>query len=94
MEATILGMTDGQASLSIKGADIGTLYAVQHEMLRGAEKDDFAGVIVKHPLTNEIWMRVSSSKGDPLGRIAAAAESALGATADLRRMLESKIKVN
>lgn len=88
-------MSDGQASLSIKGADIGTLYAVQHELLKGgAEKDDFAGVIVKHPLTNEVWMRVSSSKGDPLGRIAAAAESALGATADLRKMLESKIKVN
>ena len=89
-----MSMSDGQASLSIRDADIGTLYAVQHELLKGAEKDDFAGVIVKHPLTNEIWLRVSSSKGDPLARIAAAAESAIGATASLRKMLESKIKVN
>ena len=90
----MLGLTDKQARLSFKGYDIGTLYIVQHEMLKGPEKNDFAGVIIKHPLTDEIWLRADSSKGDPLGRIAGATESAIGAMADLRKMFDSKIKVN
>lgn len=90
----MLARSDEQASLSFKGSDIATLYIIQHEMLRGPEKDDFAGVIIKHPLTDEIWMRVNSSKGDPLGRVAGATEAAIKAMADLRRMFDSKIKVN
>ena len=40
-------------------ADIGALYIIQHELLKD-KNTDFAGVIIKHPLTNEIWMRVNS----------------------------------
>ena len=94
MQAKILSLSDEQARLSFKGSDIATLYIIQHEMLGGAEKDDFAGVIIKHPLTDEIWMRVNSSKGDPIGRVAGATEAAIGAMADLRRMFDSKIKVD
>ena len=47
-----------EVNLSIKQSDIGTLYIVQHELLK--EKDiGFAGLIIKHPLTNECWMRVN-----------------------------------
>ena len=48
-----------EASLAIKDADIGALYIIQHELLKD-KNTDFAGVIIKHPLTNEIWMRVNS----------------------------------
>ena len=63
-----------EVSLSIKQSDIGTLYIVQHELLK--EKDiGFAGLIIKHPLTNECWMRVNSTKKDPLKEITNATES-------------------
>ena len=47
--------------------DIGILYIIQHELLQDSNID-FAGVIVKHPLTNECWMRINSSS-KPLGEI-------------------------
>ena len=60
MEAQVLDSSSKEVNLSIKQADIGTLYIIQHELLKGSTID-FAGVIVKHPLTNEIWMRVNSA---------------------------------
>ena len=81
-----------EVNLSIKESDIGTLYIVQHELLK--EKDiDFAGLIIKHPLTNECWMRVNSTKINPLKEITNATESAIKSVEEIKKLFNSKIKV-
>jgi len=79
-------------SLSITETDIGILYIIQHELLK-ASNVDFAGVIVKHPLTNECWMRINSSS-KPLGEIKKATESAIKIAEEFKQLFNSKIKVN
>jgi len=79
-----------EANLSVKGADIGALYIIQHELLKD-KNTDFAGVIIKHPLTNEIWMRVNSSS-DPMGQISTAADTAIAEVAKLEKIVTSQIK--
>jgi len=65
MNAQVITSETKEISLSITETDIGILYIIQHELLK-ASNVDFAGVIVKHPLTNECWMRINSSS-KPLG---------------------------
>jgi|TARA_B110000263_G_scaffold158043_1_gene137290 DNA-directed RNA polymerase subunit L len=79
-----------EASLQIKDADIGALYIIQHELLKD-ENTEFAGVIIKHPLTNEIWMRVNS-KSNPIGQISTAVDTAITEVANLKKLINSKIK--
>ena len=82
-----------EVSLSIKQSDIGTLYIVQHELLK--EKDiGFVGLIIKHPLTNECWMRVNSTKGNPIKEITDATDEAIKSVKELKKIFNSKIKVN
>lgn len=82
-----------EVNLSITQSDIGTLYIIQHELLK--EKDiDFAGLIMKHPLTNEIWMRVNSTKGNPIKEITDATDEAIKSVNELKKLFNSKIKVN
>ena len=81
-----------EMSLSLKNADIGLLYVIQHELLKQSGVD-FAGVIVKHPLTDEIWMRITSS-GKPLGEIKKATDSAIKISEEFKQLVNSKIKVN
>jgi len=93
LDAQILKATSKEVSLSIKQSDIGTLYIVQHELLK--EKDiDFAGLIIKHPLTNECWMRVNSTKGNPIKEITDATDEAIKSVKELKKIFNSKIKVN
>ena len=92
MDAQVTKSSSKEVSLSIQKSDIGTLYIVQHELLK--EKSiDFAGLILKHPLTEECWMRVNSSKGNPIKEIIKATDSALELVKDLKKLLKSKIKV-
>ncbi len=93
MNAQILSSTQKEVNLSIKQSDIGTLYIVQHELIKGTNTD-FAGVIVKHPLTNECWMRVNSSKSNPIQEIKKATDSAITSAEDLKKLFNSKIKGN
>tara|TARA_B100000029_G_scaffold237169_1_gene234211 strand:+ start:283 stop:591 length:309 start_codon:yes stop_codon:yes gene_type:complete len=79
-----------ETSLSIKDADIGALYIVQHELLKNKDTE-FAGVIIKHPLTNEIWMRVNS-KSNSMNQISAAADSAIAEVTKLQKLINSQIK--
>ncbi|HIE46950.1 MAG TPA: hypothetical protein EYP96_04275, partial [Nitrosopumilus sp.] len=60
MNAQIISSESKEISISMKNADIGILYVIQHELLKQSNVD-FAGVILKHPLTDEIWMKVNSS---------------------------------
>jgi DNA-directed RNA polymerase subunit L len=92
MEAQVLTLEPKQVSISISDADIGILYIIQFELLKES-KIDFAGVIVKHPLTNEIWMRINSST-KPLGEMKKATDSAIKMAEEFKKLFNSKIKVN
>ncbi len=92
MQAKVLNLSRKEVSLSITESDVATLYIVQHELLKNSGID-FAGVILKHPLTNECWMRVNSSKSNPIKEISKATESAKKIADDLKKLFNSKIKV-
>ena len=86
MDAQITDSTQKEVNLSVTNSDIGMLYIVQHELLK--EKNiDFAGLILKHPLTNECWMRVNSSKGNPLKEIVNATNSAIDSVNELNLLI-------
>ncbi len=92
MNAEVITLEPKEVNLSITEADIGILYIIQHELLKES-KVDFAGVIVKHPLTNEIWMRINSST-KPLGEMKKATDSAIKMAEEFKKLFNSKIKVN
>jgi DNA-directed RNA polymerase subunit L len=92
MEAQVITLEPKQVSLSITEADIGILYIIQHELLKESNID-FVCVIIKHPLTNEIWMRITS-KTKPLGEMNKAADSAIKMAEEFKKLFNSKIKVN
>jgi DNA-directed RNA polymerase subunit L len=91
MNAQIIKSSTKETNLSIHGSDIGTLYIVQHELLKD-QQVEFAGVILRHPLTNEYSMRVNSSKGNPIKEIERATTSALEFAEDLKQLIHSKLK--
>jgi DNA-directed RNA polymerase subunit L len=90
MQAQVVSSEAKELSLSIKDTDIGILYIIQHELLKKSSID-FAGVIVKHPLTNECWMRINSS-GKPIGEIKTATDSAIKTSEELKKLFNSTIK--
>jgi DNA-directed RNA polymerase subunit L len=92
MNAQVISSEPKEISLSIKETDIGILYIIQHELLKKSNID-FAGVIVKHPLTNECWMRINSST-KPLGEIQKATDSAIKIALEFKQLFNSKVKVN
>ncbi len=91
MHADVVNSSDKEINLSIRESDIGILYIVQQELLNDSGID-FAGVIIKHPLTNECWMRVNSSKNEPLDKIKKATDSAIKTADDLKKLFTSKIQ--
>lgn len=93
MQAQLLSSSQKEVNLSIKESDIGILYIIQHELLKGSGID-YAGVIIKHPLTNECWMRVNSSKGAPVKEISKATDVAIKTVDELKKLFKSKIQVN
>ncbi|HYL66350.1 MAG TPA: RpoL/Rpb11 RNA polymerase subunit family protein [Nitrosopumilaceae archaeon] len=91
MDAKITKSSPKEVSLTISKSDIGTLYIVQHELLKESSIE-FAGVIMKHPLTREYWMRVNTSKGNPLKEIEKAVKTAIEYTDELKKVVHSKLK--
>ena len=92
MNAKVISSNPKEISLSITETDIGILYIIQHELLKESNID-FAGVIVKHPLTNECWMRINSTT-KPMQEIKKATDSAIKMANDFKQLFNSKIKVN
>ncbi len=90
MQIQVMKSDSKEASLSIKEADIGTLYVIQHELLKTSNVD-FAGIVMKHPLTNEIWMRINS-KTSPIKDAIDATSSAIKSVDNLKGLLNSKMK--
>ena len=91
MEVQLRELTKKEANLSILSGDIGILYVIQAELLKSSSTE-FAGVVTKHPLTNDLRMRVVSN--NPLKDVIKATNTAIEGTADLKKLLVSKIKVN
>ena len=87
MEAELVNSNSNEVSVAIKDGDIGILYLIQHELLKNKEID-FAGVIMKHPSTNEIWMRVNSSK-NPISQISTATNSAISTVNNLKKLVNA-----
>ena len=92
MNAQVISSEPKEINLSITETDIGILYIIQYELLK-ASNINFAGVIVKHPLTNECWMRINSSS-KPLSEIKKATDSAIKMAEEFKQLFNSKIKVN
>ena len=90
MNAQIIKSSTKETSISLKGSDIGTLYIVQHELLKD-QQVDLAGVILRHPLTNEYWMRVNA-KGSPMKEIIKATDSAIEFAGQMKQVIHSKFK--
>ena len=90
MNIQVINSEGKETNLAIKDADIGALYIIQHELLKD-KNTEFAGVIIKHPLTNEIWMRVNS-KTNPINQISTAADTAIAEVANIQKLVTSKIK--
>lgn len=60
----MLSAKENELELKLQDEDISVMYIIQHELLK--EKNvDFAGVILKHPLTREYFIRVVTRKRDP-----------------------------
>ena len=87
MNVELVNSNSKEANVSIKDGDIGTMYIIQHELLKNKEID-FAGVIMKHPSTNEIWMRVNSSK-NPISQISTATNSAISTVNNLKKLVNA-----
>ena len=90
MNIQLINSDSKEASLAIKDADIGALYIIQHELLKD-KNIEFAGVIIKHPLTNEIWMKVNS-KSKPMSQISTAVDTAITEVTNLQKLINLKIK--
>ena len=87
MNVELVNSNSNEANVSIKDGDIGILYLIQHELLKNKEID-FAGVIMKHPSTNEIWMRVNTKK-NPISQISASTDSAIAVVNDLKKLVNN-----
>ena len=87
MNVELVDSNSNEANVSIKDGDIGILYLIQHELLKNKEID-FAGVIIKHPSTNEIWMRVNTKK-NPISQISASTDSAIAVVNDLKKLVNN-----
>ena len=91
MEVQLRDLTKKEANLSIFGGDAAILNVIQDKLLESSSTK-FAGVITRHPLTDELWMRVVSNT--PLKDILNATNTAIKGAAELKKLLTSKIKVN
>ena len=92
MQAQVISSAPKEINLSIQDTDVGILYIIQYELLK-TSSIDFAGVIIKHPLTNECWMRVNSNS-KPVQEIKKATETAIKTTNELKKLFNSTIKGN
>ena len=90
MEVQLRDLSKNEANLSIIDGDIGVLYIIQDELLR-SPSTEFAGVVTKHPLTNDLRMRIVSN--NPLKDVIKATNTAIEGAAELKKLLASKIKV-
>ena len=91
MFVEITGFKDNEIELKIREEDISVLYVIQHELLK--EKSiDFAGVIQKHPLTQDYQLRMATKRKDPMEVIQTASTSAQEYSKELLSIIKSAVK--
>ena len=91
MDVLLKKSSPKEVQLDITKSDISTIYIVQYEMLKDPTVE-FAGVVLKHPLTKLLSMRVNTSKGNPVKEIEKATKTAIEYTDELKKAIFSKIK--
>jgi len=90
MNAQVINSKAKEINISITETDIGILYIIQHELLNTSNVN-FAGVIVKHPLTNECWMRINSST-QPLTEVKKSTKSAIKMANEFKELFNLKLR--
>jgi DNA-directed RNA polymerase subunit L len=91
MFVEITDFKDNEIELKIREEDISILYVIQHELLK--EKSiDFAGVIQKHPLTQDYQLRIATKRKDPMEVMQDASSSAQEYSKELLSIIKSAIK--
>ena len=91
MFVEITDFKDNEIELKIREEDISILYVIQHELLK--EKSiDFAGVIQKHPLTQDYQLRMATKRKDPMEVIQDASTSAQDYSKELLSIIKSAVK--
>jgi DNA-directed RNA polymerase subunit L len=91
MFVEITDFKDNEIELKIREEDISILYVIQHELLK--EKSiDFAGVIQKHPLTQDYQLRMATKRKDPMEVMQDASSSAQEYSKELLSIIKSAIK--
>ncbi|HEY9386095.1 MAG TPA: RpoL/Rpb11 RNA polymerase subunit family protein [Nitrososphaeraceae archaeon] len=91
MHAELANIKDNELELKLQDEDISIMYIIQHELL--TEKNvEFAGVILKHPLTREYIIRIITRKKDPFEIIEEATSKASEVIKDITGMLKPALK--
>ncbi|MDQ3847936.1 MAG: hypothetical protein M3261_03160 [Thermoproteota archaeon] len=91
MFVEVMDVKDNEIELKIREEDISILHILQHELLK--EKSvDFAGVIQKHPLTQDYQLRVATKRKDPMEVIQDASASAQEYSKDILNIVKSALK--
>jgi DNA-directed RNA polymerase subunit L len=91
MHAELANIKDNELELKLQDEDISIMYIIQHELL--TEKNvEFAGVMLKHPLTREYIIRIITRKKDPFEIIEEATSKASEVIKDIIGMLKPALK--
>jgi DNA-directed RNA polymerase subunit L len=91
MHADVLSAKDEELELKLQDEDISIMYIIQHELLK--EKSvEFAGMILKHPLTREYFVRVITKKKDPFEVIQEASTKAAEVMKEISSMIKPALK--
>lgn len=91
MHAEVLIAKDEELELKLQDEDISVMYIIQHELLK--EKSvEFAGMILKHPLTREYFVRVVTKKKDPFEVIQVASTKAAEVMKEISSVIKPALK--
>ncbi|HZB73225.1 MAG TPA: RpoL/Rpb11 RNA polymerase subunit family protein [Nitrososphaeraceae archaeon] len=91
MQAEVLSTKDNELELSLQDEDISVMYIIQHELLK--EKSvEFAGVVLKHPLTREYFIRIVTKKKDPFEIIQEASTKASEIMREISGLIKPALK--
>lgn len=91
MHAEVLIAKDNELELKLQDEDISVMYIIQHELLK--EKSvEFAGMILKHPLTREYFVRVVTKRKDPFEVIQEAGTKAAEVMKEISSIIKPALK--
>ena len=91
MHAEVLGAKENELELKLQDEDISVMYIIQHELLK--EKSvEFAGVVLKHPLTREYFIRIVTKKKDPFEIIQEASTKASEIMREISGLIKPALK--